>query len=302
MSIPDNLLFKSRAMQIGRFRCPPSHPHFENTGPIRYGHLLVFPRTAVCITHVGGEPIIATPNVVMFYNVGQEYRRNKLSERGDFCDWFAFCPTLLADAIRPYEPSVMDTLERPFQLTHGPTDAHSYLLQRLIVEHLSQNVPPDPFYVEEMMLAVLSRVVRQSYHRHGITPAPASSATRRAHATLAHEIKHLLASHFRDALSLEQIATHVHASSYHLCRVFRQQTGQTIHHYLTQLRLRTALEQLPDSNTHLTTVALDLGFSSHSHFTHAFRRTFGFTPSALRRGGTYKLLRQLSCVAQAACN
>ena len=65
----------------------------------------------------------------------------------------------------------------------------------------------------------------------------------------------------------------------HLARIFQQQTGVPVHRYLTQLRLRASLEQLADDVNDLTAVALDLGFSSHSHFTDAFRREFGHSPS-----------------------
>jgi AraC-like DNA-binding protein len=48
-----------------------------------------------------------------------------------------------------------------------------------------------------------------------------------------------------------------------------------------QLRLSRALVELPHAND-LTTLAFDLGFSSHSHFTVSFRRAFGCTPSEFR--------------------
>jgi AraC family transcriptional regulator len=74
----------------------------------------------------------------------------------------------------------------------------------------------------------------------------------------------------------------VRVSVFHLCRTFRAVTGQTIHAYRTQLRLRAALERVEYASD-LSAVALDLGFSSHSHFTAAFRRAFGVTPSGVRR-------------------
>jgi AraC-like DNA-binding protein len=55
----------------------------------------------------------------------------------------------------------------------------------------------------------------------------------------------------------------------------------SLHQYLTQLRLARALVELPHAGD-LTSLALDLGFSSHSHFTFAFRRAFGCTPSQFR--------------------
>jgi len=56
-----------------------------------------------------------------------------------------------------------------------------------------------------------------------------------------------------------------------------------LHAYRNQLRLRAALESLAERHADLTGIALDLGFSSHSHFTETFRRTFGRTPSSVRR-------------------
>jgi AraC-like DNA-binding protein len=44
------------------------------------------------------------------------------------------------------------------------------------------------------------------------------------------------------------------------------------------LGLARALAELPHADD-LTALALDLGFSSHSHFSAVFRRTFGLTPS-----------------------
>jgi AraC-like DNA-binding protein len=56
-----------------------------------------------------------------------------------------------------------------------------------------------------------------------------------------------------------------------------------VHHWLLRLRLHTSLERVAEPRSDLTVIALDFGFASHSHFTAAFRRTFGLTPSALRR-------------------
>jgi AraC-like DNA-binding protein len=74
----------------------------------------------------------------------------------------------------------------------------------------------------------------------------------------------------------------VNASPFNFARIFQQQTGLPLHRYLTHLRLRAALERLPETDD-ITTLALDLGFSSHSHFTDVFRREFGKTPSEYRK-------------------
>jgi transcriptional regulator GlxA family with amidase domain len=72
---------------------------------------------------------------------------------------------------------------------------------------------------------------------------------------------------------------------FHLCRVFRRHVGMTLHEYRQQLRVRHALETVASGDVDLLQVALELGFSGHSHFTAAFRAAFGAPPSVLRTAG-----------------
>lgn len=83
--------------------------------------------------------------------------------------------------------------------------------------------------------------------------------------------------------ALGQIANAVGCSVFHLCRIFKSHTGRTIHRHLGELRLQAALRLLRESDTGLTYIALDLGYSSHSHFTSQFSRAVGMTPQAYRQ-------------------
>jgi len=103
-----------------------------------------------------------------------------------------------------------------------------------------------------------------------------------------------LGGQFRSRLSLAVIGRAVHVSPYHLARLFRDEVGIPIHKYLNRLRLGAALEQIANGAMDLTTLALDLGYSSHSHFSDAFRRTFGAPPSSFRRSTTSAQLREMS--------
>jgi AraC-like DNA-binding protein len=61
-----------------------------------------------------------------------------------------------------------------------------------------------------------------------------------------------------------------------------------------RLRLRASLERLAAGAVDLTALALELGFSSHSHFTDSFRKEFGCTPSAIRCDRTPRAIREMS--------
>jgi AraC-like DNA-binding protein len=288
----DTLLYDGRIGKIGHFYCPPWHPRFTDTGPIQ-GATIVFPRTSVTITHYGQQPIMADPNVVMFYNQGQRYTRGKLSEEGDICDWFGFAPQLVVEALRPVDPNVDDRWDEPFGYSHGPSTSQLYLQQRLLVEALSQDSKPDLFYIEEKMLAILQEAIGIRYRRKRPSPQK-SSATQKIHKELVAGAKAILATRFAESLSLEQMAQALYTSPYHLCRVFRRETGQTIHNYLNQMRLRASLEHVATGEASLTELSLTLGFASHSHFSAAFRRAFGISPSQLRQNASTAMLQKLS--------
>lgn len=289
----ERTVFATPNLRAGQFRCPIDFPRFADTGPAD-GYLIVFPRTSVQITHSGQRPVVADPNVVMFYNHRQEYRRAALSERGDNCEWFAFSATIAAEAAQLHNPALADRPERPFELSHGPSPAPTFLLQRRLMQQLTSAAPPAALLVEECMLYVLGEALAEAYRVAGLRGRRAVRGGLRAGAELVYNLKAVLAQRFHEPVTLAELAQAVYCSPFHLCRVFRAHTGQTIHAYLNQLRLRTALELVAQGVSDLTALGVGLGFASHSHFTREFRRTFGTTPSALRRAGSPQLLRELS--------
>jgi AraC-like DNA-binding protein len=279
--VASTIVHESETIRIGAFRSRPSDADFGDSGPTR-GHLLVFPREAVVIQHAGGPPIVANPNVVMIYNRGQEYTRRAISTVGDRCEWFAYSADAIIEAHRAAGARVTDH-SRPFgALTHAACTPRNYLLARFAFE----NRGGDLLFVEEVASTLLADVVRA--HR----PAARSAAISPAHAELADAVRHDVAARFTEPLSLGAIARSHGVSAFHLARVFRRATGQSIHAYRVALRLRAAIERIADHED-VSTVALAVGFSSHSHFTSAFRRAFGVTPSQLRSSKILTAARQL---------
>lgn len=281
------ILFDSEVATVGRWRCPVDHPLFTDSGPARR-FLFCFPRSSVWIQHYGGEPFVADSNTVTYYNQGQLYRRVALSACGDRGDWFGVAPSVIADLLAEWDPAARDRQDRPFTFSHGPCDAGTYLLQRAVFEHVTREPCPDTLFVEESVLQILSRTASLAYATAGMARIPPGRQRAR---DLAETARAVVASRFEEPLSLPIIARLVDASVFHLARVFRGITGTTLHAYRNQLRLRAALERVADPGSDLLSVALDLGYSSHSHFTDAFRRTFQMTPSALRAGATLRVPR-----------
>jgi AraC family transcriptional regulator len=273
----DRIVFDSGLVRVGAFRSHPSHPSFRDSGPSR-NFCFVFPRTAVGIQHEHEPAFVANPNVVTFYNQGQPYLRSAISPDGDRCDWFGADVDIVRDVVRAFDPAVEERPEMPFKLTHGPVDAHTYLSQRRLFRKIATGQVLDSFAVEELVVHLLARVVRSAYG----TQAQASRSIRARHRDIVRHVEFILSARLESGLTLRHIAGEVGMSVYHLCRLFYRATGMTLHDYRQKLRLRWSLESVVESRRPLVDIALEAGFSSHSHFTSSFHREFDQTPSRAR--------------------
>ena len=267
---PDRILFESELVTIGAFRCRREHPAFEDSGAIERD-CFVFPRTAVAIQREHERAFVANPNVVTFYNRGDQFKRAPISADGDRADWFAIRRDVVREVVAATDGGAADR-EAPFARSHAASDPRVYLLQRRLHNAVTRRPPPDPLVVEETTVSLLRHVLRCEPVR---PPAPAESR----HAALVEAAKALLSAHFLRPLTLADIAARLDVSVFHLCRVFQHSTATTLHEYRHQLRLRWSLEQMTSRPHALVQCALDAGFSSHSHWGAAFRKAFGETPT-----------------------
>jgi AraC-like DNA-binding protein len=272
----DEAVFTSAFVTIGRFRRSVAHPAFRDSGPIQ-NYCFVFPRTAVGITH-SGERLVCDTTTVTLYNRGQEYERYALDPGGDRSDWFAIPEPLMRDAVRDWDAAAADDAARPIRFTHTRVPSRTYLRQRELFVYVSRGGALDTLLVDETALNLLADVLAAAYASQRAAPR-----TRRQTRDLVARAQWALGRDLDADMSLDDVASDVGTSTFHLCHTFRAATGRTLHGYRTDLRIRAALERLEDARADLTRVAVDLGFSSHSHFGAVFRRELGRTPSDVRR-------------------
>jgi AraC-like DNA-binding protein len=78
--------------------------------------------------------------------------------------------------------------------------------------------------------------------------------------------------------SLEEIGRRVGCSHFYLSRIFSQEMGRGVFQYLRVLRMERAAELLREARLNVTQVAMEVGYSSPSHFSTAFHETYGCCP------------------------
>lgn len=270
---PDRVLFESPIVKVGEFRCAVSHPAFDGARPTQE-YCFVFPRNAVWIEHEGQRPFVADSTTVPLYNPGRPFRRGEIDPGGDCTDWFSVRPDVLREMVARFDSSTADGSDRLFARGVVGATSGMFLAQRQVFSHIKQDPQADTLFVEESVISTLSDVLSRAYAK-GQNPSGRSGA-RLSAAVRAHLGRTFLAKE-----NVGDLAAAVGVSPFHLCRVFRRETGFSLHQYRTELRLRWSLQPLAD-HVDILTVALAAGFSHHSHFTTAFRRTFGLRPSEFR--------------------
>ena len=95
-------------------------------------------------------------------------------------------------------------------------------------------------------------------------------------------------NHYREELSLEDVAKFAGFSRYYFSRSFKRQTGYSFKDYLCQKRLQVAMDLLIRTNRSMRDVAVESGFGSVATFNRVFREKKGCTPTQYRAiYGTY---------------
>lgn len=92
-----------------------------------------------------------------------------------------------------------------------------------------------------------------------------------------------ICQHFASDISVESLASACNISVSALERRFRKHFDKTPRQYINEVRLDNARQMLLETDKAIGTIALETGFSDHSHFTREFRKQYGAPPRAVRR-------------------
>jgi len=245
--------------------------------------------------HFGKAKVTSDVNQALFFAKGSVYRVSHPSGCGDRGTSMVVAESILTDIVRELDPSVDDRADDPFTFSSGPVDTALFLRHRDYVRRLeiAEADPLEPLWADVTGLQLIADVLVAAYEHAGTKPRRRGS-TSKDHAERTEAAKAYIAKHLGENISLADIAAVANASPFNFARLFQQQTGMPVHRYVTRLRLRTSLERIADPGADLTSIALELGFSSHSHFTDVFRREFGKTPSEIRESASISSLNEMS--------
>ena len=232
---------------------------------------LVFPYRGVYVRHLGRNDAVAEANQVLFFNEGEAYRVSHPVAGGDACLDLVVGEELLRE-LTPKE-QLRAGASRGFRQQRLRIDARAQALVALLRHSLDRKVA-ETLEAETLALTLVRRALgERTSHAAG-----ASFGMQK----LVDRAKLVLSSDLARRWTLAEIAADVGVSPVYLTQVFRQVEAMPLYRYQLRLRLARALDLLGRYDD-LTALGMDLGFSSHSHFSAAFRQTYGRTPAEFQR-------------------
>ncbi len=90
------------------------------------------------------------------------------------------------------------------------------------------------------------------------------------------------------SISLDEMASQAHFSSFHFHRIFTSVTGETVNQFTSRVRNEKAARLLRFSGKSVTEIAMECGFSSSAVFSRAFQKYFQVSPTGYKKGKAIK--------------
>jgi AraC-like DNA-binding protein len=227
-------------------------------------HQLVIPVFGAMTWNVGKNVSHVDANTGLFVRAGEEFSEtNPIDGIGHS----ALIVTFSSEYLDQFQTRTLRSCNEMFAVDTRPASSHAQLLAHILI---CKGSLLSPLEIEE-------RVVELT-REFGASRPPLQQ--RGASKTI-DRVKEVLLELDCEPLSLSGVAGQLGVSPVYLTQAFKKAEGVPLYRYQSRLRMARALAELPFTQS-ITDLALELGYSSHSHFASSFRTTFGITPSAYR--------------------
>lgn len=126
-------------------------------------------------------------------------------------------------------------------------------------------------YMQVLMMEFLVHLNRAIYNDH-ISYVPTNTCNTK----ILHIIDYIN-EHLTEDLSIDTLSEHFYISKYHMMRLFKQEIGYTMNHYISYKRLLLAKEQIAGGMP-VTSACYNCGYHDYSTFSRAYKKEFGHSP------------------------
>ena len=98
-----------------------------------------------------------------------------------------------------------------------------------------------------------------------------------------HKAKNYIKEHYKDEITLEDVASHIHLNPIYFSRLFKEKTGQTFMQYLTEIRMEKAKDYLINTDMSINEIANSVGYQDSKYFSRIFKKECKIIPNLYRK-------------------
>ncbi len=185
----------------------------------------------------------------------------------------------LSRELRPFISSIISEAERTYVIPKNDTELCGLVKKESADLGGEQLVKT---YLEQLLIMLLRSVTVKS--NASFFPSKESLENH-----IVKSVKEYIEEHAHEVLRLEDICTKFGYGKTYLCRLFREQTGNTIGKYAIERKIHLAKAMIREREKNFSEIAEELSFDNQQYFARVFKRTTGMSPTefknSLRREG-----------------
>ncbi|WP_185937307.1 AraC family transcriptional regulator [Chitinophaga polysaccharea] len=225
------------------------------------------------------EELDAYSGLFLLCKPGYEHRVAHVHNIPDQCTIFSF-PAESADRLMEHTASFSwffnnaDIQSILVKATPEMEFLHQHIFSLLRKTHYPR------LWAEQLMNDLFMMVLSAGDPLHPLPPL--NDKQKRNYLPAIEQVKIFINENYADNVTLPQLAALGNMSPFHFNRLFKQITAATPYNYLLQVRLKQATLQLRNTSLPVTDIAFSTGFNSLEHFSAAYKKQFGKSPSSMR--------------------
>jgi AraC-like DNA-binding protein len=294
------MYIESSTFRLGRHVFSNEDSEWNEQRQLTGDPFIAFSETPIEASFDGHWPAVLSRSNVATPAIGAGYTRIPRSSAGHRVSWIRTNSSLMSEIVCRHDPSSVDRPNAPFEHMTAPAVVRaSALVDWLSRAAFQHKIAIDPMLFDEIALTVIDLTAQKAAEVAG-RRSRKRGATPRKQREIANSICMEISTRYEEKLTIADLASSLDISPAYLSRIFRLQTGQSIHQYLVCTRLLNALSMLPEYNGSLAALAARCGFSSHAHLTSTCTALLGRPPRQLDRKNAIQNLMLLMCTASNA--
>lgn len=243
----------------------------DGGGYMRFDDALYKIQAGTVVLFSAGTPYTWEVDRITYYAVNFDYTQNFSHVKRTFhpISASAFSQT---DVIERPTFDDCPVLNKPLVLSYAPEMEDA--VKRIVTEHLMGDQ-----YARVLNSGILKSLIVEAVRKTTIT---GGATEEKSAATVKRTIEYIGKNYGRE-INYQTLADEFHFNPSYLNRIFKAHTGKSVYAFVLHYRLHMAMEVLRTQNLYVNQVATLCGFPNPYHFTKAFKKYTGVSPSEYRK-------------------